>query len=388
MNEKLKQLLAKSSEIRVKLAGENSAERESELRTELIEVETNFQKELRRKEEPKVVPGELLNKAKLGNYLRSILKNRSLEGREAELNKELGLSNTMIPIELLEERADAVTTVASGTGPVNHAPIIGRIFHNSDAAFMGVKMPIVRMGVDSHTVITAGDNGAAVAKATAHDAVATVLATTKIEPTRIVARSIIQVEDINLLPGLEMAIRSELNSGLGQQFDEQILKGTGVAPNFSGLIKNVDLAAVTTPTVVATVSSLIGLAGDGISPPNSYGFGDVKFLVGAATLSHLATLFIPSESMTALDKLKALGVAIKTTGRLPAVANKIHQLLRQSGVTSGAYQAIAPCWQGVNLIVDPYSKSASGLTTLTATMLCGFKTVRSTGLTGVKFLTA
>ena len=382
------------SEIRERLAAvERPSEgEEKKLRSELCELEQKYRAGLETPPEPELTPDEnlegLLEGDSLGVRLRDFIQGRRPEGRAREVNQELGLGENQFPINLLQLRTDDATAVAAGTSgneQQNHRAIIGRIFHRMDAGFMGISMPMVQAGVEAYSVLTnTGSMGANVAAGVAHDADAATFTGQKITPIRLTERYRIRIEDAATLPGLEMALRNDLNVALKTHLDQQILSGNGTAPNFSGLVTEANFGGVTDPSTDADVSDVIELAGGAISPPNSYGFEDVRLLMLEDTYIKLASLFITNDGMTALDKLKQYGVKCRVSDRLPAVSSNDHSILRQSGIASGAFRAVAPVWSGISLLRDEITDARSGIVNLTLVMLAGFKIIRSTGLSASK----
>lgn len=150
------------------------------LRQELIGLESRYREELQAEPPPHPTeqPGghgaevrALLGRAELGNYVGAAVENRAVEGAEAELSAALETrtaenGGVMIPWELLdpgpgeqraEVRQDAATalTATSGVGTVQDM-IIARVFAETAAAFLGVRMKGVGVGQHSFPIITAG----------------------------------------------------------------------------------------------------------------------------------------------------------------------------------------------------------------------------------------
>ena len=84
-------------------------------------------------------PAELTSQIELRNYMTAFYAQSELTGPEVELRQELGDSNEhfLVPLQALEVRVDANTTIAAGTMQSNLQPVILPVFANSDLAHLG-----------------------------------------------------------------------------------------------------------------------------------------------------------------------------------------------------------------------------------------------------------
>ena len=105
---------------------------------------------------------ELRSGVSLGKYLSAIAEGRSPEGREAELQKELGMGANMIPHDAIQTRQAspviekrAVTASPSDVGAIQH-PIVPPVYAAGAAAFLGISMPSVGVGESNYTVLSTG----------------------------------------------------------------------------------------------------------------------------------------------------------------------------------------------------------------------------------------
>ncbi len=100
---------------------------------------------------------KLSSRSSVGEIFEAALEHRSTQGATAELQQHFKLSGNQIPLELL--RGDgpletrAVTPAPSDT-QANQQPIIGYVFPQSVAAFLGVAMPVVGVGEAVFPVLT------------------------------------------------------------------------------------------------------------------------------------------------------------------------------------------------------------------------------------------
>ena len=385
MGEKLKKLFAEQVRCKREYLGA-SEERKAEALAVLAKVEDELEKELRSQPEPKAAVIEPIKRASFGKYLRNMVKGIAPTGAEAEANREYKLDANQIPINMLmdrglEKRTDDATIVSAGTSgneQQNHRGIIGRIFPRSDAMFLGVKMPMVENGVDAYSLISAGASGGAIAAGAAQDAEAATFTGTKITPTRLTIRYRFRIEDAATLPNLEQGLRTDAQMALQTLMDNQIVNGNGTAPNFSG-ITNISGLFGTSPSDDATVTSVIELFADQVNPPFSYDLHQVRALFRKETQSKLASLFVANDGMTALSKLTGHGIMTRVTNRVPAVASNDHSILFSTGM---GFEAVAPTWQGLQVIRDDVTDARNGIVNLTLIMLCGFEIIRQGGISG------
>ena len=69
-------------------------------------------------------------------------------------------------------------------------------------------------------------------------------------------------------------------------------------------------------------------------------------------------------------------------GHLPTFPTRCLQIQQAVVIRGMQYKhAVAPLWDGLEILVDPYSKSDTGEIVLTAVLLMNFKVVRAAGYT-------
>ena len=185
----------------------------------------------------------LADRVECRNYIHASLKGVRVKGVEAELNKEIGLSdeNTM-PFEALVPRdddgehrqADVVTPVPAGAVAHPGREILRRVFRRTRASFLGVRMPMVASGEPVFPVMTGGTTAAMKAKGDSQDAAAATFIGKTIAPSRLTARYLWGVEDVARLP-IEDALRADLRAVMSDELDNQLINGNGVAPNIEGV---------------------------------------------------------------------------------------------------------------------------------------------------------
>jgi len=329
----------------------------------------------------------LSKRVEIRHYMAAAMTGKAVAGAEKELAEHRGLRDDgTVPWDALlplEERQDAATSVASDFGGVGHpqASILGRVFGDTAAAYLGVRMPSVGAGEPVYPVLTGGVTGAAEAKASEHDAVAATFSSVTVSPHRLTARYLWAVEDVVRLRGMEDALRADLRAAMGQLLDTQIVTGNGVAPNMNGILNR--LTDPSAPTADSTAANFISAFYAGVDGLHASGVAGVRMLIGLDTLRRLAVLQVPTSGAYALDELRRQGGSFRASRRIaaPAGANRVQQAIR----TAEPGAAIAPIWQGLSLIRDPYTNAAKGQVALTAIMLAGFTMTRTDAWAQVAF---
>ena len=328
----------------------------------------------------------LVERVELRSYLHEAATGRAVTGAEQELRAAVFGEHAregLIPWEALlprhdEQRADAATTAPTDVG-ASQASILGRVFVGTAASYLGVSMPQVGIGEVNYPVLSAGVSPEMKSKGAVKDAEAATISTTVLEPRRLTARYLFSVEDTARLRGMEEALRRDLSGALGEKIDDQILNGTGTTPNVSGFVNA--LTAPTAPTAVATFSDFVGAASRAVDGRYARNLTGVKTLVGAATYALAGTLMNTSGDVALSDYLIARSGGFLTSALIPAPpASGTGQDIQAAIVyraARGAGSAVAPVWQGLELIRDPYTHAAKGQVSITAVMLWAFSLIRS-----------
>ena len=265
---------------------------------------------------------ELTSKVSLGEYLKHYGTGTPLPGgsAEAELNQELRMDNDFsVPLEALappevEKRADSVTTVTAGDFSVNTDPVLGRIFDGSDAAFLGVSFPSVPSGQKTYPVLTAGAAGGMKAKNAAIDAEAATITVVDVNATRASGRYVFSIEDLaHFSAELETALRTDLSAVLADIVSDQILNGSGVAPNVAGILnKLTDPGDVAAESAYADyISAITGGLGKTASSE-----AEVRLLVGLGTYVHARSKLITNTAVDAVSGMRSLGAGLKVSARI------------------------------------------------------------------------
>ena len=367
-------------------AKENRSEEEtqklSELRSAHPRLEADYRRTLEESPDPQPVVvdaearerRELRDRSNVSEYLTAALERRAVQGAAAEFNQALGMGLEMMPLDVLAPRdrtEERAITPAPSTSPiVRPAPTVPAVFQDGLAAKLGITMPTVGAGTRAYVRVSTAPASSAgfVAKSAAAASEAGALTVSTQTPKRLSARLTLTAEDKAVLPSLETDMRRALRDRLNDVLDSQIIDGNGTAPNLNGLFKQAtDVAADSAVFTWSTWNgTLVGL----VDGTHALSLKDVIGVFGTSTYEKLDSLFLENPGNYSawdrtMDKLQRAIVSNK----VPAVAGKAQKGLI---LKTGRPRAIeVPIWMGVQLIVDPYTRSAEGETHLTLLLLAG-----------------
>ena len=231
-------------------------------------------------------------------------------------------------------------------------------------------MPMVSRGDATYPVLTDGHKAAVAAQGAAHDATKATFIGKEVKPTRISARYVLAVEDMARLEGLEDTLRSDLQMALGVALDNEIINGDGSGAHFTGIIQ--EFGNVADGDAVAEYATYQAALAAGVDGKYASSMSEVRMAIGTATFTHALAQSQAASGENAYEYLGRVGGGVMVTAQLPAVKSKNQLYIR----TSMGSDAVAPVWQGIQLIRDPYTNASSGEVALTAIMLAGFSLLR------------
>ena len=328
---------------------------------------------------------DLEARASLGGIFDAAQSGGVTDGAEAELQQHLGLAGNQVPLALLrrddvdgqelELRTSGVTAGPTDVG-TSQAPIIPAVFPQSAAAFLRIPTPTVPVGERAYTVVSTSASPGTPAKGAAQAHSAGALTASVLAPARIQASLFYAREDAARLADLDSALRENLSDALADELDQAILTGT------NGLLTGTKLPNNNASAADSYASYLKRFAYDRVDGRYAMTAADLRLLIGTATLSDMAATYRASESgMQALSELEAATGGVRVSANVTAAAsNKQNAVIRRGN----RMDAAAPVWEGLTLIVDPYSQSKAGEIIVTAIMLYGFAILRQAGFAKVQ----
>ena len=216
-------------------------------------------------------------------------------------------------------------------------------------------------------------------------------------PHRLGARYVFDIEGVATMGGmLESTLRADLRLAMGYALDQQILNGDGTGANVSGLINQLDLDPLPSDTyqsnqpnaVINWARARAGViqAVDGQYVRNE---GAWRILWGKQTYDLLRGAYYGDDTpQDAIQAIGLLGAAQRQSFQIAAPATATVQ--GQGGASTKKLQSalflgvgdmmVAPVWQGITLIRDPYTEASKGQVIMTAQMLFDFIIRRKSGL--------
>lgn len=313
---------------------------------------------------------ELIEAASISDVLEAAIEKRETSGATKELQDELGLMADSVPLDLLELRTEGVTPAPGNVG-VSQAPIIPAVFPDAAAAFLRIPQPRVGVGERNYTVLTTSLTAGTPGKGVDQDHSAGAFTPYELSPGRIQASFFIAREDRARLAGMESSLRENLSMALADELDQQVLVGT------EGVFTGTNLPDNDRTTVTDFAAFLSGLAYGRVDGRYASGTSGLRILMGAASYAHAGgTYRNNSVDRNVLDRLGEITAGVQVSAHVPAVASTKQNAIVRRGARM---DAVTPIWEGVQLIVDPYTQAKAGEIIITGVMLYATKILRQAG---------
>ena len=177
--------------------------------------------------------------ARVGAYVAAAVTGQGLRGAEAEYAEARGCPGLM-PLDLLgpaetRTEARAVTPGPSDETVTSTRPTVPYAFERTDAAALGVTMPVVAPGEAHFPALTTAPPATPKAEDGAADATAAAFTLTKRTPGRITGQFVVRVEDVALFPSMETDLRRAITAAIADRLDKEVINGDGSSPNLTGL---------------------------------------------------------------------------------------------------------------------------------------------------------
>ena len=307
-------------------------------------------------------------RAKVGAFVFAALNSQPVGGAEAEYCSAVGCGPLgMIPISVFDRDRPEVRAVTPGVdAQVTTNPTSPYVFERSIAAsVLGIQFPVVPPGIANFPVISTAPPSGAVAKDGAAAATAAAVRLDTRSPKRVAGQFQIRTEDLATMPSLENDLRQSLMMSASNAIDAQVIAGTGVAPNLTGLFKlAADVAIAGAKETFATGVSRFASLVDGQFANSLSG---LRAIIGSDTFGLYSSLFAGNGSMSLADYLMQSLGGFAVSNRVPATASS-----GQKGLvvlTGGEGPMRVPVWSNMEVIVDPYTNAGKGQRIITVTTL-------------------
>ena len=317
---------------------------------------------------------ELIGAADVGEIFAATVEHRATDGQAAELQQHFSLAANMIPLELVrdpEVEQRAVTPAPTDTG-ASQRPIVQPVFATGDAAYLGVDMPTVPVGDAVFPVLTSRPTVGGPHKDSTEVAETTgEFSSEVLEPQRLQASFFYRRTDAARFAMMGEALRQALNSGLSEALDKETI---------DQIVSDVEQTAAAAADTFASYRER--LVYDNIDGRFATMESEIKLLVGGPTLKDMAGLYRGNNADdSAVDSIRRISGGLRVSPHIAAVASHKQDVLARLGMRP---DAVAPLWQGVQLIPDEITKAKSGEIVITAVLLAAFKVIRTDGFKRVQ----
>ena len=383
MDEKLRKLMIRQSELRTKIndlsvVETRSTEQDTELtqaRNEYVEVEKQYRAALADTGESvedaeSREKREVRSKATLGNFMRSYVNKQPVSGAEAEWLAIEDVEPGELPLSMLvAPEVRAVTPGPAADTVTNTAATVHPLFERTVAPFLGIEMPVAAPGQANYPWLSTGleagfaADGADVPQGTGAYMVRSAT------PRRAGASFQFAIKDKALYPPIETDLRRDMSSRLADKVDDALLNDTGGSDDVNGLFNQ-----LTNPTAASAVVDFDAAvkayvdAVDGLFAIDETG---IRMLVGRDTFRKFGATRNANTDSTLTSWLRANTGGLRMSNRVAAMdgTSKIQQCIIVRN--SPDRRAVAPVWRGAEIIVDPYTEARKGIVTVTANLLMG-----------------
>ena len=311
---------------------------------------------------------QLITRSDVGLIFDAAMGNGTVDGATRELQEHFGMSGNRVPLALIQR---AVTPIPTDVG-ADQTAIIMPVFPQSAASWLGVDMPTVGVGesvyttLDTDTVAADYDASAVVTEPAA------AFTASVLSPRRISASFRYQIENRAKLAGMDSALRQNLSEALSAGLDNYVLNKTDL-----GLLEFGTDPTAGNEETFATYRTAIYAAVDG---RYANGTSGVRILVGSDTYRHMASVYRANTADdSALDSIMRISGGVRVSAHVAAMdatAKTQHSVVARGMEYK---HAVAPIWDGIEIIFDNITSASKGEIVLTAIMLMNCKVVRAAG---------
>ena len=320
----------------------------------------------------------------VAEYMSSAIVGKPLEGREAEYNaaNDLYGAGTQMPwIALLskkERMAMRDEFRAATTAPDSEviiASVLGRVFADTAADWLGVSFPSVPSGMSGYPVLTGGAVPVTGTDTVAANQTAATLTANELTPKRAAAEYLISIADATKFRQMEEALRMDLVSAGREAMDLAVVSGNGGSGDVTGFEH--ELTFPTNPTAVATFADYLSAVYGAVDGRYAMSPAEIRMLVGSETFKHAAALFQTGSGNSAADRMNA-----RVTPHMDAATNAN---IQKAIISRSRGRAVAPVWPTMSIIRDEFSAASTGQVKMILNILWNFKVLDESGYVPLRF---
>ena len=219
-------------------------------------------------------------------------------------------------------------------------------------------MPSVAVGATVYPIMTSGTTASMATDGTQVDAGVGAFTGHTLEPVRLTGAYLFNARQTLQLKNFEAILRRDLAAVLSDAMDDQIINGTGTAPNVSGFLH--ELPEVSRPSAADTFASYISKFTGAVDGLNAFTLADLRAVMGAASYSHMYSQYRSNNSdLPAYEAVAGRVGGLSVSSRIPAATTSGSEANTQRNVLAmtsyPGRNAVAPVWRGLELIRDPYT---------------------------------
>ena len=315
---------------------------------------------------------DLAKRATVGNFLMAAITGRRIDGAEAEIRAALNMGDTDIPMAVMDvphrerlaaERAETrAVTPAGGTVGVNMGLVQPFVFAPSIASRLGIEIRNVGTGTYSvPRISTAPSTAAPKNKGAVADATAGALTVAQATPKRVPAQLSLALEDVASIgmSDFESALREALQARLSDSLDNQIINGSGAAPNLNGLINQLGNPAAPA-AAVETFDRWAAIAASVVDGLWASRLGEVATVWNAEAYRQASGVFRGADGpISAASYLMRETMAFFCNARMPVTAANIATGIAARLGQPGLSRAVVPSWGRIS-VDDIFSDAPAG----------------------------
>ena len=292
----------------------------------------------------------------------------------------------------VEHRADAVVNTAADQTDELEVAYLNRVFRNSAADFLGCTNMSVPAGEPYATVMATGGVAEFAARNAAIDADAATFSAQQMEPVRMGAAYLFNIEDLARSKNLEERLIADLRMVMSDKRDDAVINGDALldASAVSGIVGAAEQVSISQANLnqinfvtfmQEVIAKIVGV--DGLY---SYVTGDKSFLAGPYLYNHMVAEVMTNLGLTASEKLTQLGVNHRasrfiSTEAEPAAGKTNGVVVRKLHIANAA---IIGMWPGIEMIRDIYTGASKGQVRVTMNSLWNHMVVRNNNWTNIK----
>lgn len=311
--------------------------------------------------------------ASVGQFFANLYEKAAHDGPIAELQAHYGLGRNDLPLDLLRgPDVQAAATPPPANVDRTTQPTVMPVWATGDGSFLGIDMPVVPAGDAVFPVLTTRPTvGGPHTDSTEVAETDGSFEAEVLQPARTQASFRYRRTDASRFADMDSTLRSALTMGLMESLDAEIV---------GQIIADVGrTAAEATAETFATYRKR--LIYDLIDGRYAGAEGDLKLLVGSATLSHASGAYRSNTADdSAVDSLRRVAGGLKVSAHVPAVAGNLQDAIVRRGMRR---DAVCPVWRNVSIIFDEVTAASTGEIVLTAFLQFAKKVVRTEGFARV-----